>query len=150
MYLLGEREFHAGLPGQEGQACFFFSLGLTLLCLLPFVVLRLCRRNHIDNIHCDHKNGNETKHNDDDDDGDVDDADDDDVSDDNDDDDDTENSCYDITKPQAWSTGIRCRLCILVQMCKRVTSSQPTMHFSLGVVLNRLAINLSCWKSSCT
>jgi len=43
VYLLGKRELHAGLPGQEGQACLFFSLSLTLLCLLPFVMLGLCK-----------------------------------------------------------------------------------------------------------
>ena len=65
-YLLGKRELHASLPGQEGQACFFFSLGLTLLCLLPFVMLGLCRRNHIDNVHHDNSNSNNTKRNNDD------------------------------------------------------------------------------------
>ena len=64
-YLLSKRELHASLLGQEGQACFFFSLSLTLLCLLPFVMLGFCRRNHIDNARHDHNTSNKTKHKDD-------------------------------------------------------------------------------------
>ncbi len=65
-YLLGKGELHAGLPGQQGQACFFFSLSLTLLCLLPFPMLGLCKRNHIDNVHRDHTNSDKSTNNNDD------------------------------------------------------------------------------------